>query len=129
SEPGPWLSRPMRADFGLPALERRIGLAAHDFAQAMGAEQVVLTRARKVEGTPTVPSRWLLRLDALLQALQVPDAIADESERWTGWAEALDAAVRHEPLQRPAPCPPVAARPKQLAVTAIEEWIRDPYSL
>src|SRR5699024_5306455 len=69
SEPGPWLSRPMREDFGLPALERRIGLAAHDLAQAMGAERVVLTRARKVEGTPSVPSRWLLRFDALFQAL------------------------------------------------------------
>ena len=64
----PWLSRPMRRDFGLPAPERRIGLAAHDFAQAMGAPAVVLTRALRVEGTPTVPSRWLLRLDALLRS-------------------------------------------------------------
>src|SRR6185312_1123512 len=54
----PWLSRPMRRDFGLPAPERRIGLAAHDFTQAMGAPAVALTRALRVEGTPTVPSRW-----------------------------------------------------------------------
>ena len=129
SEPGPWLSRPMREDFGLPALERRIGLAAHDLAQAMGAERVVLTRARKVEGTPSVPSRWLLRFDALFQALGAADAIADESHRWAGWARALDAAEHHEPGQRPQPRPPLAARPKQLPVTAIEEWVRDPYAL
>ncbi len=129
SEPGPWLSRPMREDFGLPPLERRIGLAAHDFAQAMGAERVVLTRARKVEGTPTVPSRWLLRLDALFQALGVADAIHDESARWAAWAEALDRPEAHEPGRRPQPRPPLEARPKQLAVTAIEEWIRDPYAL
>lgn len=128
-EPGPWLSRPMRQDFGLPPLERRIGLAAHDFAQALGASRVVLTRARKVEGTPTVPSRWLLRLDALFQALGVPDAIRDETERWAAWARALDAPERHEPGERPQPRPPLAARPRQLPVTAIEEWIRDPYAL
>lgn len=119
----------MREDFGLPPLERRIGLAAHDFAQAMGAERVVLTRARKVEGTPTVPSRWLLRLDALFQALGVADAIHDESARWAAWAEALDRPEAHEPGRRPQPRPPLEARPKQLAVTAIEEWIRDPYAL
>ena len=40
----PWLSRPMRAAFGLPSPERRSGLSAHDFQQAMGAPRVVLTR-------------------------------------------------------------------------------------
>ncbi|MDF2096474.1 double-strand break repair protein AddB [Aquibaculum arenosum] len=129
SDPGPWLSRPMRVDFGLPPLERRVGLAAHDFVQALGAEQVVLTRARKVDGTPTVPSRWLLRLEALFQALGVPDAIRDDSARWAGWAQALDRAERHEPQGRPAPRPPLPARPTRLPVTGVEEWIRDPYSL
>ena len=32
----PWLSRPMRAELGLDPPERRIGLAAHDFAQGLG---------------------------------------------------------------------------------------------
>src|SRR5262249_57760277 len=36
----PWLSRPMRRDFGLPAPERRVGLAAPDVAEAMGAPPV-----------------------------------------------------------------------------------------
>ena len=62
----PWLNRPMRQGFGLPAPERKIGLSAHDFQQAMGAKRVLLTRAERVDGAPTVPSRWLLRLDAFL---------------------------------------------------------------
>ena len=33
----PWLSRPMRHELGLDLPERRIGLSAHDFAQALGA--------------------------------------------------------------------------------------------
>ncbi len=36
----PFLSRPMRAAFGLPPPERRIGLSAHDFAQAACAPEV-----------------------------------------------------------------------------------------
>ena len=62
----PWMSRPMRAAFGLPPPELRIGLSAHDFVQCCGADEVYLTRARRIEGTPTIPSRWLARLDALL---------------------------------------------------------------
>ena len=41
----PWLSRPMRRGLGLDLPERRIGLSAHDFAQALGAPDVILTRA------------------------------------------------------------------------------------
>ena len=67
-EAGPWLSRPMRGKLGLTPPERRIGLSAHDFAQALGASEVYLTRAMKVDGVPTVPSRWLQRLSALVKA-------------------------------------------------------------
>ncbi|MGH6832542.1 MAG: double-strand break repair protein AddB, partial [Methyloceanibacter sp.] len=52
-EAGPWLSRPMRERLGLTPPERRTGLAAHDFAQALGAGTVYLTRALKVDGVPT----------------------------------------------------------------------------
>ena len=44
----PWLSRPMRHDLGLDLPERRIGLSAHDFAQMLGAEDVILSHAAKV---------------------------------------------------------------------------------
>src|SRR3546814_14486973 len=47
--PGPWLSRPMQAAFGLPLPERGIGLAAHDFYQAFCAPPVYLTRADTVD--------------------------------------------------------------------------------
>ncbi|MEE8245648.1 MAG: double-strand break repair protein AddB [Alphaproteobacteria bacterium] len=124
----PWLSRPMRARFGLPAPERRIGLAAHDFAQAVAAPRVLLTRAAKVEGTPTVPSRWLLRLDNLLKAPGAawPGAEGTELLHWQGL---LDRPVAIRPGQAPEPRPPLAARPRQLSVTRVEIWMRDPYAL
>ena len=119
----PWMSRPMRSRFGLAPPERRIGLAAHDFAQGLCAPRVVLTRAARAGGAPTVPSRWLLRLDALLRRRKWPEG------DWLAWAAQLDQAEQMSEVRPPAPKPPVAARPRTLPVTAIELWMRDPYGL
>ncbi len=131
SDPGPWLSRPMRQEFGLPPLERRIGLAAHDLVQSLGARRVYLTRAERVEGAPSVASRWLLRLEALLEALGLPADLLDDGDHdWAGWAEALDRPEGPpRPLPPPAPKPPLEARPTRLSVTQVETWLRDPYGL
>ena len=124
----PWLSRPMRARFGLPAHERRIGLAAHDFAQCAAAPNVVLSRAEKIEGTPTVPSRWLARLGTLVEGWGRTERIAG-APAWLAWHAALDRPEVVRPAPPPAPCPPVDARPRRLSVTAIETWLRDPYAI
>lgn len=70
----PWMSRPMRRKFGLPSLEKTIGLSAHDFAQAFCAPKTILTRSVRVDGTPTVPARWLQRFDTVLQACGIEPA-------------------------------------------------------
>jgi len=127
-ESDPWLSRPMRQAFGLPPPERRIGVAAHDFVQALGAPRVVLTRALRVEGAPTVPSRWLLRLDTVLRAVGLDERLTGATEP-LGWQVQLDDPGRRVMLAPPAPRPPVAARPRRLGVTQIETWRRDPYAL
>src|SRR5262249_21921715 len=59
----PFMSRPMRARLGLPSLDARIGLAAHDFAQLASAPRIVLTRSLKRDGSPSIASRWLWRLE------------------------------------------------------------------
>ena len=70
----------MRQEFGIAMPERAIGIAAHDFAQALGAPEVALTRATRREGVPTVPSRWLLRLDAVLRAVGLEGALGPDPE-------------------------------------------------
>ncbi|HYM01845.1 MAG TPA: double-strand break repair protein AddB, partial [Stellaceae bacterium] len=127
-ESDPWLSRPMRRDFGLPPPERRIGIAAHDFAQALGARRVALTRATRVEGAPTVPSRWLLRIDTVLRAAGLEGKLGLRIEP-LAWQENLDKTDRTKPLTPPEPRPPVAARPRRLSVTQVETWMRDPYAI
>lgn len=130
-DPGadPWLSRPMRKALGLPSPERMVGLAAHDFAQLANAREAVLTRAERVEGTPTVPSRWLLRLDAVLDGLDLSGRIDRDAERWLAWAETLDRPASMRAAAPPEPRPPVAARPRRLSVTEVETWMRDPYAI
>jgi len=122
----PWLSRPMREDLGLPPLERRIGLASHDFSQAFAQKTVFLTRALRVDGAPTVPSRIFLRLETTLKAagLAMP-----QNAKWLSWAQQLDLPSSFAPCPPPAPCPPLSARPRRLSVTQVENWKRDPYAL
>ncbi len=125
----PWMSRPMRAAFGLPAPERQIALAAHDFAQLAATPEVYLTRAERVAGAPTVPSRWLVRLDTVLQAAGLAGSIEAETATWVAWAKALDRPRVVRPVPPPQPRPPVAVRPRRLSVTQVETWMRDPYAI
>ena len=122
-----WLSRPMRLGLGLDLPERRIGLAAHDFAQLLGAREVVLTKAAKIEGTPTVASRFIQRLAAVAGA-RWQEAVV-RGNRYLAWTRELDRPERIAAAPQPAPRPPRAARPKSLSVTEIEDWLRDPYTI
>jgi double-strand break repair protein AddB len=127
-EASPWLSRPMAEALGLPPPERRIGLSAHDFAQALGAPTVYLSRAIKVAGVPTVPSRWLQRLNALVEAAKLKHRIASE-QPYAAWARERDKAPEFAPATAPKPCPPVEARPRKLSVTRIERMLANPYEI
>ncbi|MBN9089798.1 MAG: double-strand break repair protein AddB [Reyranella sp.] len=133
-ETGPWINRPMRRQLGLPQPERRIGLSAHDFASALAAERVLLTRAEREGGAPTVPSRWLARLDALFgwdaaSGLPPPEYIQRGQRTYVAWAGSFDDPADYKPWLQPRPRPPLEARPKQLSVSSIEQWRRDPYGL
>ncbi|WP_085902466.1 double-strand break repair protein AddB [Kiloniella majae] len=129
AKPGPWMSRPMRRDFGLPQPEQQVGLSAQDFVQAFCAPEVFLTRSEKVEGAPTVPSRWLLRIEALLEGKGLRGFLQRDARKWLNWVEALDLPEKRIQIKAPAPTPPVSARPRNLSVTRIETWMRDPYAL
>lgn len=124
----PWMSRPMRRSFGLPALERSIGLSAHDFVQGFCSPRVVMTRAKKMDGTPSVPSRWIQRLDTVMAACgHRIESLTDD--KIIIWARHLDKAQQLLQPKRPAPKPPLFARPKKISITRVEGWLKDPYGL
>src|SRR5437762_263636 len=124
----PWLSRPMRHQLGLDLPERRIGLSAHDFAQLLGHSDVILTHAAKVGGAPAVASRFLHRLEAVAGEERWETAKA-AGEKYVRFAGELDQPDKIDPIKQPAPKPPRETRPTKLSVTAIEDWLRDPYTI
>ncbi len=119
--PDPWLAPKIRANLKLPGLEYRIGLSAHDFASALGGREVLITRARRDSRSPTVASRFLLRLNALTGGLPRDTRL----ERLTA---ALDDPGAPSPADRPAPCPPAEERPKRISVTAVDRLKADPFA-
>lgn len=134
--PDPWLNRKMRAQAGLLLPERRIGLSAHDYQQAVASAEVWITRAKRNADAETVPSRWVNRLTNLLSGL--PDqngptalqSMQTEGNRWIAMAAQLtvpDAPAK--PAHRPSPRPPIAGRPDTISVTQIKTLIRDPYAI
>ncbi|QDH13692.1 double-strand break repair protein AddB [Formicincola oecophyllae] len=156
AESGPWLSRPMRARAGLPLPEERIGTAARYFINAVlgnsqprlegRAGKVILARAARHGGTPCRPARWWARLEAFMNGqshrLQAP-AVHVGAQGDTpfqiplvpaatalAWESRLDVPRNSPgPVKPPAPCPPVALRPRQLSVTEIDTLNCDPYAI
>lgn len=122
----PWMSRPMKKDFGFPMPEKAIGVLAHDFSQLLANTQVYLTRSDRVQGTPMVKSRWWMRLETVLKALNVKIEEV-ENVAYSSWARFLDRVDVFTRLLPPEPKPPVSARPRELSASAIENWMRDPY--
>lgn len=119
--PDPWLAPRIRIELGLPALDRRVGLAAHDLASALGAPEVLVTRARRDARSPTVPSRFWLRLEAMSGGM----VRATEIEQWAG---AIDTPDDFAPTPRPAPVVPPTLRPKRISVTEVDRLKADPFS-
>ena len=135
-KPDPWLNRVMRQKAGLLLPERRIGLSAHDYTQAVAGREVWITRSARSDDAETVASRWINRLTNLLDGLPdqggpaALDAMKARGAAWLANAALVSAPdARVAVATRPSPRPPLDARPKQLSVTRIKTLIRDPYAI
>ncbi|MEM9263270.1 MAG: double-strand break repair protein AddB, partial [Pseudomonadota bacterium] len=132
----PWLNRSMRRELELLLPERQIGLAAHDFQQAICTSKVLLSRAKRSNGSDTVPSRWLSRLTNLLDGLDANDgklALLEMRARGQVFIDHAQNIDRYRgkavPSIRPSVAPPVEVRPRQFAVTEVQRLVRDPYAV
>ncbi len=124
--PDPVLAPAILRALGIPGAEFRIGLAAHDLAGAMGAKEVVLTRSLRDAEGPTLPSRFWMRVTALLgdklakeHALAtIPDILA-----------LIDRTPPDNPPEYPQPAPKPTAKQRdvQIKVTALDRLLGDPY--
>ncbi len=124
----PWLTRPQLTSAGLPVPERRIGLSAHDFSQGFCADTVFMTYTNKLGNAPAVPSRWVLRLKALLEAAGMPDICNGSAQMpWAYWASILDKPCSFAPCKQPNPKPDIHRRVTNFSATGVEKLLKDPY--
>ncbi len=128
ADPGPWMSRSMRLRVGLEPPERRQGQAAHDFLMAAGNSEVIIAYASRVGGSPSLPSRFVQRLDAFIGS-EIARQLHGRGQRWLADAQALDRAASVHPAPRPEPSPPAAMRPRRISVTEVETLVRSPYDI
>ena len=119
--PDPLLAPPVLRMLGIPGADFRIGLAAHDLAAALGAPEVVLSHAQRDAAGPAIPSRFLMRIRAMLgrELRHEHDAVRH--------ARALDDAPPAPPYPRPEPMPSAEQRRVPIAVTALDRLRGDPY--
>ena len=123
----PWMNRQMRAQLGLPSPDKRIGQQAHDFVQQMAGGEVFMLRTEKSGGAETVPSRFVQRLQLVAEMNEA--GLGWQNHPVSQWRENLLHPPAMPPATRPAPNPPLEARPRQLSVTSIERLMQDPYSI
>ncbi len=119
----PLLAPAILRALGVPGGDFRIGLSAHDLAGMLGAPEVVLSRAERDISGPAIPSRFLLRVEALLGE-QLP---AHRDQRPVELARALDDAPPAPRYPRPEPSPSAEQRKVAVSVTALDRLRGDPY--
>ena len=117
------LAPPVLRALGVPGGDFRIGLSAHDLAGAMGAPEVVLSRSERDEAGPAIPSRFLMRVEALLGDLLA----RHEETAMVELARAMGRAPAAERYARPAPMPSPDQRDVDISATALDRLLGDPY--
>jgi ATP-dependent helicase/nuclease subunit B len=128
-DPGPWLNRTMRTAIGMSLPERAIGLTAHDFVEAFAKGRVILTWSKRDQEKPLLPSRWILRLQMLIEGFGEHYDKGHTPELLMHARAMGQSQVKLSPHPKPRPTPPVAARPRRYSVTDIVKLNRDPYHI
>lgn len=120
-----WMSRPMKKDFGMLSPDVNIGLSAFDFSNAFNFDKVYLTRAKKSNTSINIKSRFINRLEGVLQSKNLNLPINLE---WEELAKKLNHA-EFEETQRANPCPHVESRFRDsISVSAVDILRKDPYA-
>ena len=119
----------MRGALGLHGKKQTKALASLHICQASVASKVVLTRSRMINGVQTTPAYHFTHLENAAKKAGLHQAI-DQSRYWNDLGQNLEQKTLSVPQsRRPAPTPPVSARPRTLSATQIERWMQDPYGI
>ncbi|MBX9697626.1 MAG: hypothetical protein K2X53_06040, partial [Alphaproteobacteria bacterium] len=126
-----WMNQRMKQDVGIVSDVIQMSQEADDLRALLSMGEVFITRALRVEGSPSVPSRWLLRLQAFLAQKGVQLSSVEHYKEWARscWHEPLkEGDVPLRPLEKPMAHPPLDARPKRLTISGLNLLKRNPYA-
>lgn len=125
----PWMNRAMKASFGLPLPERKIGLSSHDFVEFFCKKNVIMTHSSKIDKKTTITSRWLSKLSAIKEICEIKtdDSLSTEVKSWIDNFN-IGNVKRYE---RPSPklSKEIRMKPVKFAATEIETFLKDPYEI
>lgn len=121
--PDPLLPPAVLRALGVPGADFRIGLAAHDLAAALGAPEVVLSHAARDAAGPVVPSRFVMRVRALLGDL----GRHHEETEALRMARLIDDGSPEMAYPRPQPMPSAEQRLVDISATGLDRLRSDPY--
>lgn len=124
----PFLSRVMKTEIGLEPPERRIGQSAHDFVMGLGTKNLIMTRALRQGGAPSVASRFLQRLLSAAGE-DVTTAMKSRGEHYRHFAGSIDDGETQDFASRPDPRPAAAIQPQQYTFSEAGKLRRDPYAI
>ncbi len=116
-----WLGNKIRAEFGLSSGAKKIGTAAYDFCNYLGGREVVLTYPKNKNNSPTIKSRFLLKLETVLKVNGWQDWMRDGEQ----YLELLNFDFRQVNFERTNPRP--QEKLKKISATDISKWLRNPY--
>lgn len=126
-----WMNQRMRQDVGIVSDVIQMSQEADDLRALLSLKEVFITRALRVDGSPSVPSRWLLRLQAFCTQKNVQLSSVDHYKEWARliWHEPLKKVnPLLRPLEKPMALPPLGARPKRLTISGLNLLKRNPYA-
>lgn len=124
----PFLSRAMKTEIGMEPPERRIGQSAHDFVMGLGTRKLILTRAVRQGGAPSVASRFVQRLISVAGD-DIAAAMTARGDHYRSIAGRIDEGQDQPFSPRPEPKPAAELQPKRYSFSEAGRLRRDPYAI
>jgi ATP-dependent helicase/nuclease subunit B len=117
-----WLGNKIRTEFGLESSAKQNGIAAYDFCNYLGNKEVILTYPTNKNNAPTIKSRFLLKLETVL-----------EINGWQSWLKDSEQYLqllnldfyKQSNIQRSNPKP--KHKLERFSATDISKWLKNPY--
>ncbi|MDR1032243.1 MAG: hypothetical protein LBL30_03945 [Holosporales bacterium] len=124
---GNLLSQSILSKVGLQSFDRKVELFGLEFSKALCGKNVFLTRSKTKDGSPTQPSRWLVRLMASLKGNA--ELARQRGEHWLSRARDQNRSNPQSKVLPPCPLAPASTQIKELSLSDLNTLFKNPYEV